>query len=206
MRKKVVRFFVNPIDGQEKWLNQMADRGLRLVDATKWYYVFDECVPCEYRYRIEFAADKSRKELERYKTFLQDLNIRTMEKNLNYNYSFGKARLRVYGGNSISVATSPGNMNSELLILEKKNDGAPFQIFTDNADRLQYYRKIRNAFLIVAVLLLVLLLFGTYNVPNRTVELIFRFFIAIPAAFSGIVMAQYCVRIHRIKKERRINE
>lgn len=206
MHKKVIRFFLNPLDGREKWLNKMADRGLRLMETSKWYYVFEECDPSAYQYRVEFAADKSRKELERYKAFLQDLNIRAMEKNLNYNYSFGKVRVRVLGRDSVTLATSPGNINSELLILEKRNDGKPFDIYTDHADRISYFRKIRNSFFTAAILFIVLLFWGQYNVPNAAVEWILKFIIAFLAVLFSSITGLYCLRVHHLKKESKTNE
>ena len=67
-------------------------------------------------------------------------------KNANLNFSVGKARWRPYGRGSGQIATSPGSYNKEIMIVEKKHDGKAFEIFSDNADLVEYYSSIRNVF------------------------------------------------------------
>ena len=42
-----------------------------------------------------------------------------MYKNINLNHSIGKVRWRPFAGKYGQIATSPGNFNKELLIVEK---------------------------------------------------------------------------------------
>ena len=48
MSKTVIRYFFDFLDGQEKWLNQMANRGYRLKKCGVLTYTFDQCEPEEY--------------------------------------------------------------------------------------------------------------------------------------------------------------
>jgi uncharacterized membrane protein len=42
----------------------------------------------------------------------------------------------------------------QILIVEKKNDGTPFELHTSHADQSNYYKPIRNAWVTTLLLLL----------------------------------------------------
>jgi hypothetical protein len=160
MTKKVFRIFVDVVDGQEKWLNKMSEKGLRLTGTSRWHYIFETCKPAEYSYRIVLATDKPNKELEEYRAFLLELGIKSFTKNIHIGkYAYGSVRMR-FSGKGITLATSPGSINKELLILEKKNDG-PFEVFTELSDKISYCRQVRNAAAVTDVLVLALMFAGT---------------------------------------------
>ena len=73
MSKTVFKYFFDPIDHQEKWLNKMASEGFRLVGTTKCTYKFEGCKLDEYEYRVEFVGDKSEGELMKYIDFLDEM-------------------------------------------------------------------------------------------------------------------------------------
>ncbi len=75
------KVFFSVLEGQESWLNKMADKGYRLVKTSLLTYTFEACKPLEYRYRVEVIYDKTRKQQKDYQTFLKNLGIRTMTKN-----------------------------------------------------------------------------------------------------------------------------
>lgn len=54
------------------------------------------------------------------------------------------------------IATNSTTFNKELLIVEKNDDGTPFQLHTSFEDQEKYYKNIRNpwltTFLLVAIL------------------------------------------------------
>lgn len=39
MRKRVYKIFLNALDGQEKWLNEMANQGWELVRTRRYIYM-----------------------------------------------------------------------------------------------------------------------------------------------------------------------
>jgi hypothetical protein len=153
--KRFYRFFGGLLDSQEKWLNQMSQKGYRLIKAGKISYEFEECRPGEYQYAVEYDAQQSMKGKEEYRAFLEELGCRVFYKNVNLNFSIGKMRWRPYGGAMGRVSASPGSYNKEILIIEKKNDGKPFELHTTNADKADYYKPLRNAWLSVAAIFLV---------------------------------------------------
>lgn len=142
---KVFKVFFSDLDKQEKWLNEKAQQGFKLIKTSKLFYYFENCKPTEYIYKVEFIIEKSMAQQKDYRTFLEELGIHSFTKNFGFgNYSYGKIQYSLSAGR---VRTSPGTINSEILILEKKNDGKPFEVFTDKNDKLSYYRKVRNAFI-----------------------------------------------------------
>lgn len=40
MKKKVVRYFIDFLDGQQYYLNEMASKGFRLINTSKLLYEF----------------------------------------------------------------------------------------------------------------------------------------------------------------------
>ncbi|NLK27869.1 MAG: DUF2812 domain-containing protein [Clostridiales bacterium] len=153
--KKYYRFFGGFLKAQEKWLNQMAEKGYRLDRTGKLSYEFTKCKPGEYQYCIDFVAGQSDQKVKDYKAFLEELGYQVFYKNINLNLSVGKVRWRPYGKGTGQIAVNPGNYNKELLIVEKKNDGRCFELHTTNEDRVLYYKALRNARLTVAVLFLI---------------------------------------------------
>lgn len=191
MKKRVYKCFLNVIKGQENWLNQMAESGYHLTKTHLFYYEFESCQPNEYSYRVQFVADKSYAELLDYKQFLKDLGIQTFSKNINMGkLSFGEIRLRPYAKGWGLLATSPGTINKELLILEKKRTNQPFNIYTTAEDIIQYYKMIRRAYLSTALIVLIAYLYSQ--------NAIFALFV-IPITFMTLY---YSKLIYQTKKER----
>jgi hypothetical protein len=147
-----IRYFIDFTAKQERWLNEMAAKGLRLVRCGKLTYDFEPCAPGEYQYCIEFVGEKSYAKQKDYKGFLEGLGYRVLRKNINLNLSVGKARFRPWADGAGKFVTSPGAYNKELLIVERKNDGKPFDLHTDTQDLVAHYRNIRNATLCVALI------------------------------------------------------
>ena len=61
------------------------------------------------------------------------------------------------------IATNATTFNRELLIVEKDNDGKPFELHTSYEDKENYYRNLRNPWL------LILLMFAIFAVAKCSV-------------------------------------
>jgi hypothetical protein len=83
------------------------------------------------------------------------LGYRVFVKNVNLNWSVGKMRFRPWADGAGKAAASPGAYNKELLIVEKKNDGKPFELHTDMRDLTVHFKTVRNSYLYVAVISIV---------------------------------------------------
>ncbi|MCR5823122.1 MAG: DUF2812 domain-containing protein [Lachnospiraceae bacterium] len=144
MSKVKIRFFAGFIESQTKWLNSMSAKGYRLVKTGKMRYVFEECEAGKYAYAVEYVGDKSFKEEENYKEFLEDMGYTVFYKNMNLDFSPFKITFRPWAekGGKISSNTKRSTYNKELLIVEKERDGKPFELHTDNEDLANYYDRL----------------------------------------------------------------
>lgn len=73
--KQIIRklFWAWEFDKEEKWLNEMSAKGLQLCEVGIGRYVFDEGLPSEYAYRLEFLDYFPRnKESIKYIKFIED--------------------------------------------------------------------------------------------------------------------------------------
>ncbi|MBQ3010734.1 MAG: DUF2812 domain-containing protein, partial [Oscillospiraceae bacterium] len=87
---------------------------------------------------------------------LEDVGYKVFYKNINLNYSIGKVRYRPWAEKGGRIATNATTFNKELLIVEKRNDGKPFELHTSYEDRIAYTKTLRNPWLLMAALFLIL--------------------------------------------------
>lgn len=165
MAKRMYRYFGGFILSQEKYLNNMAANGYRLIKTEKMLYEFDKCALGEYQYRVEFIADKSKNNAQSYKAFLESCGYTVFYKNANLNYSVGKVRYRPWAAKGGRLATNFSTFNKELLIVEKKNDGKEFILHTTAADHIDYYKKWRNIWLTYFIMLLIISVLFVFAAP-----------------------------------------
>lgn len=191
---KKYRFFGSLLDTQEKWLNKMASQGFRLVRVNKLLYEFEACSPNEVQYCVEFIGEKSHKNAEDYRCFLEELGYKVFYKNINLNYSIGKVKVRPWAEKGGRIATNGTTYNRELLIVEKMNDGKPFEIHTSKEDLIRYYGTLRNPWLCF------LAIFGALGFVFKS--LTFGAF-AVAALFPVIL---YQSKIAKVKKSLRYEE
>lgn len=202
MNKKAYRFFGGFLKAQERWLNKMADKGYRLVRTTRLMYEFETCQPSEYEYRVEFTAEKSLKQIEAYRRFLEEMGYRTFTKNINLNYSIGKVKWRPWAKGAGQIATCPGSYNKELLIVERKRDGKPFKMHTDLEDIVRYNRYLLKAYLFNGLAFGLALLLNLFvNIPVAVNILLAAF-----SAFYLIPAFYYAFEICRVNAARKTHE
>ena len=115
-------------------------------------------------------------------------------KNINLNYSVGKVRWRPWAERDGRIATNATTFNREILIVEKANDGKPFELHTSYDDKEKYYRNLRNPWLFL------LLMFALFAVTKQSI--IFGIF----ALVSVIPGSIYQIQIMKIRKEAKTQE
>ena len=125
----------------------MSEKGYRLVRTGKLLYEFEKCKPDEVTYCVEFIGEKSKESSIDYANFLEDMGYKVFFKNINLNYSVGKVRWRPWAERGGRIATNTTTFNREILIVEKANDGKPFELHTSYDDKEKYYRNLRNPWL-----------------------------------------------------------
>lgn len=194
MSKKCYRFFGGLLNTQEKWLNKKAQNGYLLIRTGKLLYEFKKCKPNQVKYCVEYIGEKSQNSAKDYHDFLEDMGYKVFYKNINLNYSVGKVRWRPWAEKGGRIATNATTFNRELLIVEKENDGKPFELHTSCEDKAGYYSNLRNPWL------LLWLLFGVLGVVNRSLVS------AVIALVSLIPVIVYQLQIMKLKREAKTNE
>ena len=135
------RYYAGFIDAQRNWLNKMASKGYRLVKCGRLFYEFETCEPSEYIYQIEYIGDKSKTDGKDYASFLEDMGYKIFFKNVNLDFDIGNVLWRKLADKGSKFADYQTVMERALLIVEKKNDGTPFELHTTNTDKANYYAK-----------------------------------------------------------------
>lgn len=194
MNKKFYRFFGGLLTAQENWLNKMSEKGYRLIRTGKLLYEFEECKPGQFQYCVEFIGQKSKENARNYHDFLEEMGYSVFYKNINLNYSVGKVRWRPWAEKGGRIATNATTFNRELLIVEKENDGKPFELHTSYEDKESYYSNLRNPWL------LLLLMFAVFTVVNQSVIL------GILALISLIPVIVYQSQIMKNRREAKTKE
>lgn len=213
------RVFLNPIEGQEMWLNRQSQLGWKLSKARRLFYEFEQCHPGEYQYVVDYIGNKSNSERLQYESFLKEMNITYYEKPINIGQlSIGRIKYRPYGTKKGKFATSKGMLNRELVILGKRNDGKPFELYTSKEDKIQSLKERRkpHLYLLIFTLLMAMYirfsgkplisytLFGMSRNQGRNLGSFVL--IAVIALMALIRFVQITVMIGALRDERKIHE
>lgn len=124
MRKVIHKWFwVWDFDKEEKWLNEMAAKGLCLVGVGFCRYEFEDCLPGEYNIRLELFKNRPKHpESQAYIGFLEETG-----------------------------AEQVGNFNNWVYFRKKTEDGA-FELFSDLDSRIKHLNRIIYTFLPIIIL------------------------------------------------------
>ena len=114
MRKVIHKWFwVWDFDKEEKWLNEMAAKGLVLTAVGWCRYEFEDCIPGEYKICVDFLDHHFGKvENEKYIEFLEETGAEHVGSMFRWAY------------------------------FRKKTAGEDFRLFSDNASRIRYLTQI----------------------------------------------------------------
>lgn len=115
-------------------------------------------------------------------------------KNINLNYSVGKVRWRPWAEKGGRIATNATTFNRELLIVEKENDGKPFELHTSYEDKEKYYSSLRNPWL------LILLILAAFAVMNRSI------IFGVLALISLLPVIVYQTQVIKARREAKTKE
>ena len=100
-------------DKEEKWLNEMAAKGLCLVSVGLFRYDFEDCEPGEYQIRMQLLENlPSNPESRKYMEFLESTNIEHIGSVLRWAY------------------------------FRKKAADGEFELFSDNESRVKYLTQV----------------------------------------------------------------
>lgn len=184
MKKFVVhRLFWN-FEKEEKWLNQMASKGMNFIDYAFARYLFEQGTPGEFIYRIELLENlPDHPESLKYIEFMESVGVEHVGKWMRWIY------------------------------FRKKASGGPFEIFSDYNSRIIHYKRISSLFCVAGVLNLFAFLLNTFNVITLDTKVDSRYFTYIlPLIFINGLLAggftwlfiKYRRKISRLKKEKQL--
>lgn len=124
MRKIIHKcFFIWNFDAEEKWLNEMAAKGLCLVGVGFCRYEFEDCSPGEYRICLQMLDKKpSHPESQKYIEFMEDT-----------------------GAEQVGSFT-------RWVFFRKKASLGDFNLFSDNASRVKYLTSMLSFITLVVAL------------------------------------------------------
>ena len=106
-------FWAWNFDKEEKWLNEMAAKGLCLVSVGLFRYDFKECEPGEYQIRMQLLENSpSNPESQKYMEFLESTNMEHIGSVLRWVY------------------------------FRKKTVDGDFELFSDNESRVKYLTRV----------------------------------------------------------------
>ena len=122
MRKVIHKWFwIWNFDKEEKWLNEMAAKGLALTSVSFFRYEFEDCVSGEYKICLEFLENNlKRVENEKYIGFLEET---------------GAEHVGTFAG---------------WAYFRKRTTEGNFRLFSDNTSRIKHLTRIIN-FIILLV-------------------------------------------------------
>jgi len=112
MRKVIWKAYYD-YEKEENWLNEMSAKGLAMISYSWCRYVFEECQPNEYTYRIELLDNMvSHKISQKYIEFLEESGIQQVASYMRWIY------------------------------LRKKTNEGSFDVYTDIESKIEHNKKI----------------------------------------------------------------
>lgn len=123
MRKIIHKlFFAWNFDEEEKWLNDMSQKGWHLVSVSFCRYEFEQGEPGEYTIRLEMIDDMpSSSKGKDYLTFLEEIGVEYI-----------------------------GSV-SRWIYVRKKTSDEKFELFSDNKSRIKHLNGILTLLLIATI-------------------------------------------------------
>ena len=179
MRKVVKKVFMAwEYEKEEKWLNEMAAKGLALVDYSIFRYSFEPCEPGEYSFKIQLLEhNPSHPESEQYIRFMEETGAEQVASYLNWVY------------------------------FRKKTAEGPFEIFSDIESELKHNILIKKLLVPVGILNLSVGILNIINCWFSMKQMVWVPFINISLAvliFAGL--SGINKKIKKLKKESAIFE
>lgn len=179
---KKIKFFLDPINDLEAWLNKIAKKGYRLKAINNFVYDFEKADK-EYVYTTQFIGANSTAENNGYMQMLKENGTRIYRAPLNQgNIAFGKFRLRPYAHGDGKIANTFQGYNKEILVVE--NIGRePQKLLTNKSDLAKQYRNIRNAYFQGFVCVFALFVYSLYKLYESN----FKLYKIVQSGVAGLV-------------------
>lgn len=182
MMYKAIKAYMN-YEKEEKWINQMAAKGMNFVHYSFMTYLFQEGTPGEYIYRIELLSEMPNHPQSRaYIRFMEESGVECVSTYLRWAY------------------------------FRKKAAEGPFELYTDADSKISHYKRVSLLVGVLGLANLVVSLsnigIGISNGLRHGIY--FNAYISIINIAVFVVMAilffTYMKKIRKLKKERVLHE
>ena len=177
MSKFIFKYFFNFLGPQKKWLNEMAEKGYRLVEVSTFGYRFERCLKSEYIYEVIYRGYRRKEISIPYINRLLDSGYNVFIKGLNRTMSSEKLKLKHSLGEVYNPKFSPRDGYKDVLIIEKKNDGKTFEWISPKDNNLRVLKYMRAIALGLTILFIVLFFLGYSEKPALAAIFSILFFI-----------------------------
>lgn len=158
--KRYIRFFFNPIEDRERFLNDMASKGLQLEESGTLVHKFSESNTSNIHYSVQYIGNVSNRERQDYMDFVRNLNLRVFFAPFNVGkFAIGNVKYRPFNKGFSSVVTAPGMINREIMIIESKGDDQ-IPVFTDGESRYEALLQRRMPYIYLAIASIILIILG----------------------------------------------
>ncbi|MBP1574433.1 MAG: DUF2812 domain-containing protein [Oscillospiraceae bacterium] len=179
MRKVIKKFFwAWEYEKEEKWLNEMAAKGLALVDYSFCRYSFEPCEPGEYSFKIQLLEhNPNHPESEQYIRFMEETGAEQVASYLNWVY------------------------------FRKKTSEGPFEIFSDIESKMNHLILVKKLLLPIGILNISVAFMNFVNLGFNAPHFLWAPFINVACAvliFAGL--SGINKKIKALKKEHNIFE
>lgn len=112
MKYRVRKWFVD-FEKEEKWLNEMAQRGMNFTDYRPFKYTFEKGAPGEYTYRLELLKElPSNPESKAYIDFMEENGVECVTTFMRWAY------------------------------FRKKSSEGEFDIYSDMDSKIMHYKRV----------------------------------------------------------------
>ena len=184
--KTVIRKAYVDYEKEEKWLNHMAARGLRLVRYSWCRYEFEDSAPGAYEYRIELLNEMP-------------------------THPESKKYLEILAENGIHMVTS----YMCWVYFEKNTAEGPLILHSDTPSRMVHYHKIMSLQLILFLCTLpavmnfvgrVVDIWSTGGWEVAIVMAVLCGLVCIVEAVLVMTLTKNIIRMHKMKKEMHVHE
>lgn len=139
--KHVIRKLYYDYEKEEKWLNEMALKGMALSNYSWCKYAFEDCEPGEYIYRIELLKDlPTHPNSMAYIKFMQEMGVEHVASYMRWVY------------------------------FRKKASEGQFDLYSDIESRITHYKRINLLWsilsLVEGIIGLSIIIMGSVNIMN----------------------------------------
>ena len=165
---------------EERWLNEMAAKGLDLVRYRWGTYTFEQAEPGEWIYRIELLPESARKPVSRrYLEFMADSGVQTVATYLSWVY------------------------------FRKRAADGPFELYSDMDSRIAHYTRVLRLYGSLTTALVATTASSLHSVTSNGLNFftlpLFALQIAILVACAAYAL-RVAVRVRSLKAQKQLFE